>query len=59
MTRKVNITNGTEKGTPDRQAMLYLENISPLGNKCFVYTIQHFIQAKHAALFQRYGMIYN
>ena len=28
MTRKVNITNGTEKGTPDRQAMLHLENIS-------------------------------
>lgn len=28
MTRKVNITNGAEKSTPVRQAMLYLENIS-------------------------------
>ena len=28
MTRKVNITNGTEKGTPVRKAILYLENIS-------------------------------
>lgn len=48
MTRKVNIRNGTEKGTPVKQSNAF----SP-DNKCLVCVIQESIQAKKTHLFSK------